>query len=276
MPMEPKKEYNKKFEPCITSLSNERENLERRVTSYRVISEKIFRDIVEQIDCIFRKHLRDLFGEECKPDQNWFCEEFLNFRGEPGESTEELVFAFWGCDGTESYSKKGKPTPFLRENIYLRGTRWEDEKKRSQFYKNFREIKFLFKNYVPVDFFGCLAKGCPPVLRIAIEKQPTDKIPTIVIPLGETFVQNFTKSSYVHKLVEHINECSRNEQKEIDVETIKQLWDKIRKTKEINESQFINGILKQFETAKVIFPSEGEYTPNEIVFMVATSFQYYS
>lgn len=166
MVLQPVKEFEEKVKNCIRKLKDEKNALRQRVKKYEVISEKKFHEITRQIDCIFRKNLRDLFGTENSPDKPWFRDEFLDFHSLPGKPSEELVFAFWGCDGSESYRKRKEPLPYLRENVYLRGARWEDKKTRENFYKNFRRIKCLFKNYVPVDFFGCLAKRSPPILRI--------------------------------------------------------------------------------------------------------------
>jgi len=270
-------EFKEKVKKCITDLQREKDALEQRIKRYEIISEKEFHKITSQIDCIFRKNLRGLFG---KDQEWWFRDEFLDFRSpEKGKASEELVFAFWGCDGSESYRKEGEPTPFLRENVYLRGIRWEDKEKRTQFYKNFRKIKFLFRNYVPVDFFGCLAKKCPPILRIATNNtiQQPNGIPTIALPLGETFVKKFSQETSSRTLAEQICKCSQNKQKEIDAEKIEKLWDEIRNNKELEKSNFIKELCKQFEDAGVkISEKENNYKNNEIVFMIATSFQYYS
>jgi len=224
MVLQPVKEFEEKVKNCIRKLKDKKNALQQRVKKYEVISEKKFHEITIQIDCIFRKNLRDLFGTKNSPDKPWFSDEFLNFRSSKGKPSEELVFAFWGCDGSESYRKKKEPLPYLRENVYLRGTRWEDEDNRTKFYKNFRKIKRVFKNYVPVDFFGCLAKKCPPILRITtVQGRLEDEIRTIVLPLRKEFVKRLHGKS-CKELAQYISNCSSN-QKEIDVEEIEGLCD---------------------------------------------------
>lgn len=276
MVLQPVKEFKEKVKNCIRKLKDEKNALRQRVEKYEVISEKKFHEITSQIDCIFRKNLRDLFGTKNSPDKPWFSDEFLNFRSSKGKPSEELVFAFWGCDGSESYRKKKEPLPYLRENVYLRGTRWEDEDNRTKFYKNFRRIKRVFKNYVPVDFFGCLAKECPPILRITtVQGQLEDDIPTIVLPSRLDFVTKFPNGSQLHDFVKHIYECSKAKKIEIDVEKIEKLRD-TRAQGEIGQSEFIKNLCIQFKAAGVKFSQKDDPQKEEIVFMVATSFQYYS
>lgn len=263
MVMQPVNKFQEKVNTCKKSLSEENEKLTERLNSYKVISEKIFHNITSQIDCIFRKNLRVLFGDENSPDIAWFHDEFLNFRETP---SDELVFSFWGCDGSESYHRKEEPLPFLRENIYLRGTRWENKETRAQFYKNFRRIKYLFENYVPVDFFGCLAEKCPPILRITTNASQTESqvelqgVPTIVLPLGESFVKGFSEGSSLRKLAEYICKCSKNAQREIEDKEIEGFWNEIRKKKEINDSVFIDELHRQFENVDIIFSSKEKNT----------------
>lgn len=73
--------------------------------------------------------------------------------------------------------------------------------------------------------------------------------------------------------MEHIYECSQDEQKEIKDEEVRKYWDEGRI--EIGHVKFIKELLAQFEKVGVGFPKSG-YSEHEMVFMVAASFQYYS
>ena len=254
MVMKPVDEFEKKVSACVNELQKERKKIEKLLKSYKVISEKVFSDFNRKIDNIFRRELKKLFGNESKPGQYWFQEEFLNFNGKP---SEELVFAFWGCDGSESYRRgEEEPTPFLRENIYLRGTRWETKEERDKFYENFRKIKYVFKNHVPVDFFGCYVKSCPPILKIVTtpsEPPSTSPYAEIFFPIGESFVTSLAGGT--GKLKQYFSNLSLEKPEETEQEDIvgklQNGWDLAKA--EIENLKIIQKLAQEFEKAEIEF-----------------------
>ena len=154
------------FGQCKTAL----QKLKKEISSFKVFSEKLFKDKLTETEAIFRIALRKIFGHENKLNADRSLNVPLNFQDNDNNGPSgEVVFACWAFDGSESYKDPTEVKRQARENVFTKGVRWSS--KYDSFYSNFRHIKKTFNNYVPFDFFGHYAKACPSPLRIVTSQE---------------------------------------------------------------------------------------------------------